>query len=56
MEEEQKNSGIQDIINGGCGCGCFLVFIWVIISIVCWAWHIHWLFGLLMALFLLGGL
>lgn len=32
-----------------------LIFLIISIKIIIWAWHIHWLFGLLMLL-LLGGM
>jgi hypothetical protein len=36
------------------GCIVALIFLWIIFSIVKWGWGIHWLFGLLLLLFLLG--
>ena len=34
----------------------FLIIVFFVFKIIVWAWHIHWLFGFLMFLFLLGGL
>ena len=47
----KEDNGCADTI---CGCGCAIVIIYLICSAVGWAWGIHWLFGLLLLLFLLG--
>lgn len=55
MNDKEENKNNNDGCLSGCaGCGCFLIILWVVLCIVSWAWHIHWLFGLLMLLFLLG--
>ena len=53
-EEEQKDNGKSDLINGCAGCGCAIILIILAIKLIIWAWHIHWIFGLLIILILLG--
>ena len=50
-QEDNQNKGCLDDI---AGCGCGIVVLCVIFSAVCWAWNIHWLFGVLVLLVLLG--
>ena len=54
-QENKKNNFFEDFTSGCVGCGCLVVIIWGIFTIISWAWHIHWLFGLLVLLLLLGG-
>lgn len=46
---EELGKGIGSII-------LLLIILFFVFKIIAWAWHIHWLFGVLVALFLLGGL
>ena len=45
---------LAEFSKGCLGCGCLFAVLWAISAIISWAWHIHWLFGLLMVFFLLG--
>ena len=54
--EPKQNDGCA---SGGCaeaggGCGCLIVFLIVFGKAVLWAWHIHWLFGILLLLFIIS--
>ena len=51
---EDKNKSTNAFIEGCMGCGCFLIIAFIIFSAVSWAWGIHWAFGLLLLLFVLG--
>ena len=48
---KNKESGCSEIV---VGCGCGLVVLFFICKLVGWAWSIHWLFGLLVLLFIFG--
>lgn len=52
-DNSSNNSDNSGCAEGGCGCGCLLIIIWLVCHIVGWAWGIHWLFGLLLLLFIL---
>lgn len=41
---------ITEALSGCFGCGCIILILWCALSMVSWAWHIHWLFGVLMFL------
>ena len=54
-EEPTLQENTTNTNNDGCaGCGCAIVLLIIGFSVVSWAWNIHWLFGLLMLLFILG--
>lgn len=52
--QDDENKKYKGRFSDFSGCGCSLVIIWGILAAVSWAWHIHWLFGILMLLFLLS--
>lgn len=52
--EEEKTKQDNGCLEGCVGCGCLIAIIWFIFAAVSWGWHIHWLFGLLILLFLLS--
>ena len=54
VSDSQNNSDNSGCSEAGCGCGCSIVIIWIICHFVGWAWDIHWLFGLLLLLFILS--
>lgn len=54
MTEEETRKDDNGCLAGCAGCGCLIVILFLVFSVVSWAWHIHWLFGLLLILFLLG--
>jgi hypothetical protein len=52
--ETKQTSSIIDLFDDLEGCGCLIAFIVITCIAVSWAWGIHWLFGLLVLLFLVG--
>ena len=50
----ERKSATDDFVTGCGGCGCGIVIFILFIRAVIWAWNIHWLFGILMFLFLIG--
>lgn len=46
---EENKSGCLDALGG---CLLAIIQICIIFAVVSWAWHIHWLFGILMFLFI----
>lgn len=53
MEENENKKYNKGCLPELTGCGCSIVILWGIIASVVWAWHIHWLFGILLLLFIL---
>ena len=51
---ETTNIKTDGCSEGCAGCGCFLIFAIIIFNIIAWAWGIHWAFGVLLLLFILG--
>ena len=49
-----KTSCFSESIKSCSGCGCFLCLLYFLGCVVVWAWHIHWAFGVLILLFILG--
>ena len=51
VENQKKYNPFPDLITG---CGCLIFAACIIFMIVSWGWHIHWLFGVLLLIFILG--
>lgn len=54
---KEKSRDLGDNLADGCA-GCFpliigLVILTLVMKSIIWAWHIHWLFGILLLLFFL---
>lgn len=55
MEESEEKLNKNDGCLDGCaGCGCLIVLLCIAFSIISWAFHIHWLFGLIILLIVLN--
>jgi hypothetical protein len=51
---QENTTSTNDNMEGCAGCGCAIILLIIGFSVVSWAWNIHWLFGVLMLLFILG--